>query len=121
MDDIEEKIGKKSKTAQNKDKKLTGTKRKEAQNEEKEKGQKHKKVRYENDNAECIYCSELYSVSGGRWIQCVVCHRWALTLSAQEFRTKLKRLFAMHVHVDLTEIGLSLKIGILGTLSFLSD
>lgn len=42
-----------------------------------------------------------------------------LTLRAHEFRTQLKRLFAMHV--DLTEIGLSLKIGILGTLSFLSD
>ena len=30
-----------------------------------------------DDDAECLYCCELFSVTGGNWIQCTVCLRWA--------------------------------------------
>jgi len=30
-----------------------------------------------DDDAECPYCCELFSVTGGNWIQCTVCSRWA--------------------------------------------
>lgn len=28
-------------------------------------------------DADCLYCCEMFSVTGGKWIQCTVCKRWA--------------------------------------------
>jgi hypothetical protein len=32
-----------------------------------------------DDDTECIFCAELYSTSGGQWIQCTECKLWAHT------------------------------------------
>ena len=32
-----------------------------------------------DDDTECIFCAELYLVSGGQRIQCTECRRWAHT------------------------------------------
>ena len=30
-----------------------------------------------NDDARCLYCQELYSMSGENWVQCSHCQNWA--------------------------------------------
>lgn len=30
-----------------------------------------------SDDCECLYCTELFSVTGGQWMQCVLCSGWA--------------------------------------------
>jgi len=35
------------------------------------------KKKQATDDCECLYCSELFSVTGGRWMQCVLCSGWA--------------------------------------------
>jgi hypothetical protein len=74
---VKERNEKQSKMAKStgKDKlKRTSLKRKVAPNvDEAKKVKKPKKV----DDAECLYCCELFSASGGRWIECTACCRWA--------------------------------------------
>jgi hypothetical protein len=36
-----------------------------------------KKKKQTDDDCECLYCNELFSVTGGNWIQCTDCTKWA--------------------------------------------
>ncbi len=38
------------------------------------------------DDTECLYCGELFSVSGGDWIRCEGCQKWAHVDCSNEIR-----------------------------------
>jgi hypothetical protein len=70
----EDKVSKKN--AGNKSVKKTGSKKKSVG---RKKGRNDKKVSScaSEEDVRCIYCNELFSESGGRWVQCGVCKNWA--------------------------------------------
>lgn len=39
---------------------------------------------HQDEDAECLYCSELFSISGGDWIRCEGCQKWAHTECSNE-------------------------------------
>lgn len=43
-----------------------------------------------SDDAACIFCEEMYSITGGTWIRCMTCQQWAHTdCAGVDLKTKI--------------------------------